>query len=116
MVNVVIGSPKLLVFKDIDQAIVDFDLQKDTFNFIDKEDLKVKRDVLLDYMVASGFMFNKCFYENHDTKQYLNGSKLPELINSKEKELFSNLRTILAGASPVITKDRKCVLASGDNF
>ena len=68
LVNVVVGSAKLLVFESIDQAVIDFDLAKGTFNFIDREDLHIKREVLLDYMVASGAMYNRSFTEGRDTK------------------------------------------------
>ena len=59
LVNVIFGSPKLLSFKHIAQAIVDFDIQKGTFTFVDRNDLKLEKEceTIADYFVLAGGMY-----------------------------------------------------------
>jgi len=66
------GSSKILLYSDkpkIDQVIVDFDLEKATFSFIDKQDMikslgikarseKAVADYLVDLFILSGALFN----------------------------------------------------------
>jgi len=66
LVHVVFGSAQLLAFEPLNQAIVNFDLDKNTFSFIDREDLKVagknvtdKISKLADFLILSGSVYNK---------------------------------------------------------
>jgi len=61
LVNVVFGSAKLLCFDKIDQAIVDFDINKGTFTFIDRKDLDKNIEDLANYFVMAGGVHNVKF-------------------------------------------------------
>ena len=54
LVNVVFGSPKLLSYKHIAQAIVDFHIQKGTFTFVDRNDLILENEceTIADYFFS----------------------------------------------------------------
>ena len=61
-IQVAFGTSKLLCYEGFDQAIVDFDLNKGSFSFIDRDDLKLgtenRLSALADYFVLSGSVYS----------------------------------------------------------
>ena len=115
LVNVIFGSPKLLSFKHIAQAIVDFDIQKGTFTFVDRNDLKLEKEceTIADYFVLAGGMYgvqipvaNKGKVASSELIKLM--KETPNLLKptDKKKEKFDTLKHILR-AAPVLNSKRE---------
>lgn len=57
MINVCFGSVALLGFEVIDQAITSFDLEKETFSFVDRADAGLDLKDVREKIIEAG-----CFY------------------------------------------------------
>lgn len=57
MINVCFGQLSLLGFKDIEQAIIGFDLEVGTFTFVDRNDSKLQLNEIRNQIVESGLVY-----------------------------------------------------------
>lgn len=60
IINVCFGSPSLLAYEAIDQAITSFDIDAQTFTFMDRGDTSLKLPELRKQIVSAGLVYPNC--------------------------------------------------------
>ena len=86
------GSPSLLAYEAIDQAITSFDIELQTFTFMDRGDTSLKLPELRKQIVSAGLVYPNCQYKD-----------------SQEACLLWHLEHGIS-----LSSDRKLVTVSGD--